>query len=143
MHRSHPAILAEASIGAMGFLDRILGRGTAENLPKLPTEVEEVNVGTLRVRTAAEWVMVIASPDAADQLLDAARSRRARRLHPGGRPLTVVPVKRDKRIVLDPKVGWVLPLTEVQAEALVSGARSEPGEYEIADLGLALVVEKQ
>jgi hypothetical protein len=143
MHRSHPAILAEASIGAMGFLDRILGRGTAENLPKLPTEVEEVNVGKLQVRTAAEWVMVIASPDAADQLLDAARTRRARRLHPGGRPLTVVPVKRDTRIVLDPKIGWVLPLTEVQADALTASARSEPGEYEIEDLGVALVVEKQ
>lgn len=143
MHRSHPAILTEASIGAMGFLDRILGRGAAENLPKLPAEVEEVKVGTLQVRTAAEWVMVIASPDAAEQLLDAARTRRARRLHPGGRPLTVVPVKRDKRIVLDPKIGWVLPLTEAQADALAAGARSEPGEYEIADLGVALVVEER
>ncbi len=143
MHRSHPAILAETTIGAMGFLDRIFGRGTAENLPKLPAEVQEVNVGGLQVRTAAEWVMVLASPDAAEQLLDAARSRSARRLHPGGRPLTVVPVKREKRIVLDPKVGWVLPLTQSQADALVAGASSEPGEYEIADLGVALVVEKQ
>ncbi len=133
MHRSHPAILAETTIGAMGFLDRIFGRGTAENLPKLPAEVQEVNVGGLQVRTAAEWVMVLASP----------RSRSARRLHPGGRPLTVVPVKREKRIVLDPKVGWVLPLTQSQADALVAGASSEPGEYEIADLGVALVVEKQ
>ena len=143
MHRSHPAILAETTIGAMGFLDRIFGRGTAENLPKLPAEVQEVNVGGLQVRTAAEWVMVLASPDAAEQLLDAARSRSARRLHPGGRPLTVVPVKREKRIVLDPKVGWVLPLTQSQADAVVAGASSEPGEYEIADLGVALVVEKQ
>lgn len=126
----------------MGFLDRILGRGTAVHLPKVPAEVEEVGVDALQVRTAAEWVMVIVSPTAAAALLDAAHSRRPQRLRPAGqRPLTVVPVRRKTRIVLDPTIGWVLPLTREQAEALNAAARAEPGEYEIPSLGVALIVE--
>ncbi len=121
----------------MKFFDRLFGRTPSPALAKLPAEdFPTLEVARLAVRMAEDLLIVTVSPDAADPLADAARTARPLRLTSGGaRPVTFVPVARPTRPVLDPRLGWIIPLTE--GLATVAPA---PGDYEITEW-LAVVVE--
>lgn len=114
----------------MGLWETIFGRG--EGLPVLPEEAGILEVGTLNVRTAAEWVIVTVDTRGMAALIDAARQRSTLQLRGPGRAVTAVPSRHPEKIVLDPKHGWVLPLTPAAAKELASLSPSgeNPLEFE-------------
>ena len=121
----------------MKFFDRLFGRTPSPELAKLPAEdVPTLEVARLAVRLAQDLLIVTVAPAAAGPLADAARTARPLRLTSGeARPVTFVPVRTPTRPVLDPRLGWIIPLVDGLA-----GVASDPGDYEITEW-LAVVVE--
>lgn len=126
----------------MGLFLRIFGSG--EGLPELPEEAGILDVATLTVRTAAEWVIVSVDAPGMRALIDASRQRTPLQLRGPGRAVTFVPTRRAEKIVLDPDHGWVVPLTG-EATSEISGLTAETGENMLetpfaGDARLAVVV---
>ena len=121
----------------MGLFDRLFRRDR-ERLPSLPEEARILDVDKLSVRTASELVILTVDVAGAATLIDAARDQAPLQLRGPGRPVTVVPVKREEKIVLDPDHGWIIPLTAAQA-ANVAALEVAPSENELGDW--AIVIE--
>lgn len=67
--------------------------------------------------TEEKMVIVTTSADALDLLAtgDAVQLR-----HPGARDVTFVPVGRESVPVLDPKLGWIIPVTPATADEIAA-----------------------
>lgn len=129
----------------MGLLQRIFGSG--EGLPELPEEAGILDVTTLSVRTAAEWVIVTVDTGGMRALIDASLQRTPLQLRGPGRAVTFVPTRHAEKIVLDPDHGWVVPLTR-EAAAEVSGLSPAEAENPLAaefvgGTRLAIVVDAE
>ncbi|MDR7328875.1 hypothetical protein [Corynebacterium guangdongense] len=121
----------------MKFFDRLFGRTPSPELAKVPVgDIPTLELARLAVRLAQDLLIVTVSPAAAGPLADAARTARPLRLTSGqARPVTFVPVSTPTRPVLDPRLGWIIPLVDGVADVA-----AEPGDYEITEW-LAVVVE--
>lgn len=60
--------------------------------------------------------------------------------HPDERNVTFVPVNREAVPVLDPNLGWIIPVTEETAAELAETPKG-PGEHELRSLHLGLILE--
>ncbi len=132
----------------MALMDRVkaaLGIAPARKLVEFPETFSQVSVDTLHVHTANltpdtdEKLVIVTLPAAAlERLLPI--DAPVQLTHPTERPVTFVPVERDADPLLDPNLGWIIPVTPATAaelEALPAG----PGEYELTTLHLGLIVE--
>lgn len=116
-----------------------------EKLIDYPEDVDTLPVRDLEVRVANldpdtdEKLIIIALPLAAFAGLT--RIDAPLRVAPAeGRAVTFVPVRADADPALDPNLGWIIPVTGATAAQLRSMPLT-PGEYELASVHLALVVE--
>ncbi|MGP6173755.1 hypothetical protein [Corynebacterium sp. A21] len=123
----------------MGFLDRF--RRSGPKRIDVPEHLPPVEVSTLHVRTAEQLVVLLTSLEGVHALADAARSRTAVQLRCGdARPVSLIPVPHERSVpTLDPKLGWLIPASPAVCAELAR--LSGPGEYELANLNLAVVVE--
>lgn len=129
----------------MGLLSRarqLLGLGHTP-LVDVPDRFTPLNVERLQVHTAKlspdmeeKMVIVTTSADALDLLAtgDAVQLR-----HPGARDVTFVPVRRETVPVLDPKLGWIIPVTPATADEIAALPKG-PGEHELCALHLGLIL---
>lgn len=132
----------------MNLLDRVklaLGFEPAKRLVDFPDEYRQVAVEKLAVHTANlspdtdEKLVVVTLPQSALEhlsLLDAPLQLTS----PNQRPVTWVPVDRAADPLLDPNLGWIIPVTPSTAAEL-AGLPTGPGAYELESLHLGLVVE--
>lgn len=130
----------------MGFLSRarqLLGLGHTP-LVDFPDRFEPLDVDKLEVHTAklspdTEEKMVIVTTSAA--ALDRIAADGAVQLrHEGQRGVTFVPVEREAVPVLDPNLGWIIPVTPATARELAELPKG-PGEHELSALHLGLIVQ--
>ncbi|MCG7236996.1 hypothetical protein [Corynebacterium sp. ACRQP] len=130
----------------MGLLSRarqLLGLGHTP-LVDFPDRYEPLDVDKLEVHTAklspdTEEKMVIVTTSAAALDRIAAGGAVQLRLE-GERDVTFVPVGREAVPVLDPKLGWIIPVTPATAKELAELPKG-PGEHELRSLHLGLIVE--
>lgn len=131
----------------MGIIDRAreLFGLKQPRLVELPDRVVPVVVDKLQVHTAR------LSPDTNEKIIIVTTSARAleelsriddavQLTSPTARPVTFVPVDRRSEPVLDPKYGWIIPVTRETA-AEFAGLAKGPGEHELSTLHLGLVLE--
>ena len=130
----------------MGLLSRarqLLGLGHTP-LVDFPDRFEPLDVDKLEVHTAklspdTEEKMVIVTTSAA--ALDRIAAGGAVQLrHEGQRDVTFVPVEREAVPVLDPNLGWIIPVTPATAKELAELPKG-PGEHELSALHLGLILE--
>lgn len=129
----------------MGFMDRIrsaLGFTGTHRLVEFPDEVRQVPVDKLEVHTATlspdtdEKLVIVTMPASALPLIDGPTQL----THEGGRPVTWAPVNKPANPLLDPNLGWIIPVTPETAAEL-AGLPEGPGEHELASLHLGLILE--
>lgn len=129
----------------MGLLSRArqllgLGHTPLVDVPDqfTPLDVERLQVHTAKLSpdTEEKMVIVTTSADALDLLAtgDAVQLR-----HPGARDVTFVPVGRESVPVLDPKLGWIIPVTPATADEIAALPKG-PGEHELCALHLGLIL---
>lgn len=131
---------------AMGLLSRarqLLGLGHTP-LVDFPEQFEPVDVDRLQVHTAKlspdteeKMVIVTTTPKALERI---AAGGAVKLRHPGERDVTFVPVGRDAVPVLDPKLGWLIPVSPATASELTALPKG-PGEHELHSLHLGLMLE--
>lgn len=134
----------------MGFMEALrafLGGPRETPLVDYPAEVNsiavdfcEVNVVNLDPDTD-EKLVIVTLPLAAFELIQGIRDP-LRLTPPDGRAVTFVPVDIDANPALDPTVGWIIPVN-ARTAAELRGLPATVGEYELASLHLALVVEER
>lgn len=127
----------------MGLLERarqLFGIGPAP-LVDVPARVEAVDVDRLHVHTARispdsneRLVILTVSAGALEHMGKAVQLTR-----PTERAVTFVPVKQAADPVLDPKLGWIIPVTPETAAELAA-LPPGPGEHELSSLHLGLVL---
>ena len=130
----------------MGLLSRarqLLGLGPTP-LVDFPDRFEPLDVDKLEVHTAklspdTEEKMVIVTTSAA-ALERIAADGAVQLRHEGERDVTFVPVSREAVPVLDPKLGWIIPVTPATAAELAELPKG-PGEHELSALHLGLILE--
>ncbi|GAB3076952.1 hypothetical protein [Corynebacterium aquatimens] len=132
----------------MGLFDFFTGqrRSPEEKPAELPKrDVHSVEVDALSVHTAhlspeTEEVLVIVTttPDALE--LIRAVHHPLRLTSGDARPVIFAPSKKSAAPVVDPRHGWIIPVTAATAEELRS-LPPGPGEHELTTLHLALVIE--
>lgn len=112
---------------------------------ELPRDVGEVAVDKLSVHTAhlspdTDEVLVIItmSQDGLDAVRNYSGPVRLRAAK--SRPVTLSPTKKKASPVVDPKHGWIIPVTAETADELRS-LPPGPGEHELATIHVAFVVE--
>lgn len=125
----------------MGFLKRIFSRDTGPQHIGLPDNIPATEVAALHVHTAENLVVISTGVDGARVIIDAARTSTAQQLRSGdARPVNLIPLEHGNSVpALDPKLGWLIPVSPDTAAELLKIAG--PGEYELASLNLAVVVE--
>ncbi|WP_143338999.1 hypothetical protein [Corynebacterium fournieri] len=130
----------------MGLLSRarqLLGLGPTP-LVDFPERFEPVDVDRLHVHTAKlspeteeKMVIVTTSSSALERI---AAGGAVQLNHPGERDVTFVPVHREAVPVLDPNLGWIIPVTAETAAELAALPKG-PGEHELSSLHLGLVLQ--
>lgn len=133
----------------MGFMDRVrgvFGGDTTPRLVELPRRYERVEVAHLGVHTANlspdtdEKLVIITTTSEALEALRGLRGALQLVAPEQERPVTFIPAKHAEAPVLDPKQGWLIPVspaTAAELQALPAG----PGEHELATIHLGLVLE--
>ncbi|QGU06804.1 hypothetical protein COCCU_04280 [Corynebacterium occultum] len=126
----------------MGFLDRILGRNQGPLHIVPPADLPVTEVELLQVHTAEQLVILTTSINGARAIIDAARNAVPKQLRcKEARPVSLIPQNHSRSSpTLDPKLGWLIPISPGTAAELLKIDR--PGEYELEHLNLALVVQK-
>lgn len=126
-------------------MDRVksaLGIVPARKLVEMPQEVRRVDVDKLHVHTANlspdtdEKMVIVTMPAEALLLIDGPTQL----THHAERPVTFAPVERDADPLLDPNLGWIIPLTPATAAEL-RALPPGPGEHELSSLHLGLILE--
>lgn len=130
----------------MGLLSRarqLLGLGHTP-LVDFPDQYEPLDVDKLEVHTAKlspdteEKMVIVTTSAAALDRIAAGGAVQLRR--EGERDVTFVPVDREAVPVLDPKLGWIIPVTPATGRELAELPKG-PGEHELSSLHLGLIVE--
>lgn len=130
----------------MGLLSRarqLLGLGHTP-LVDFPDRFEPLDVDRLEVHTAKlspdteEKMVIVTTSAAALDRIAAGGAVQLRR--EGERDVTFVPVDREAVPVLDPKLGWIIPVTPAMAAELAELPKG-PGEHELSALHLGLILE--
>lgn len=129
----------------MGLLSRarqLLGLGPTPlvDFPDrfTPLDVDRLKVHTAKLSPDTEEKMVIVTASAA--VLGQIASGEAVQLrHPGERDVTFVPVRREAVPVLDPNLGWIIPVAPATAAELAALPKG-PGEHELSSLHLGLIL---
>ena len=130
----------------MGFLSRarqLLGLGHTP-LVDFPDRYEPLDVDKLEVHTAKlspdteEKMVIVTTSAAALERIAAGGAVQLR--HEDERDVTFVPVGREAVPVLDPKLGWIIPVTPATATELAELPKG-PGEHELSALHLGLILE--
>lgn len=126
----------------MGFLDRILGRNRGPQRIVLPDELPVSEVELLQVHAAEQLVIITTSLQGARAIIHAARNATPTQLRVGeSRPVALIPQDHDRSVpTLDPKLGWLIPLSPAVAGELLK--IDGPGEYTLEHLNLAVVVQE-
>lgn len=130
----------------MGLLSRarqLLGLGHTP-LVDFPDRFEPLDVDKLEVHTAKlspdteEKMVIVTTSAAALERIAAGGAVQLR--HGNERDVTFVPVGREAVPVLDPKLGWIIPVTPATATELAELPKG-PGEHELSALHLGLILE--
>ena len=130
----------------MGLLSRarqLLGLGHTP-LVDFPDRYEPLDVDKLEVHTAKlspdteEKMVIVTTSAAALERIAAGGAVQLR--HGDERDVTFVPVGREAVPVLDPKLGWIIPVTPATATELAELPKG-PGEHELSALHLGLILE--
>lgn len=130
----------------MGLLSRarqLLGLGHTP-LVDFPDRFEPLDVDKLEVHTAKlspdteEKMVIVTTSAAALERIAAGGAVQLR--HGDERDVTFVPVGREAVPVLDPKLGWIIPVTPATATELAELPKG-PGEHELSALHLGLILE--
>ena len=130
----------------MGLLSRarqLLGLGHTP-LVDFPDRFEPLDVDKLEVHTAKlspdteEKMVIVTTSAAALERIAAGGAVQLR--HEDERDVTFVPVGREAVPVLDPKLGWIIPVTPATATELAELPKG-PGEHELSALHLGLILE--
>ena len=128
----------------MGLLSRArqllgLGHTPLVDFPDRFEPLDKLEVHTAKLSPDTEEKMVIVTTTVA--ALDRIAAGGAVQLrHEGERDVTFVPVDREAVPVLDPKLGWIIPVTPATARELAELPKG-PGEHELSALHLGLIVE--
>lgn len=125
----------------MGFLDRF--RRTGPKRIDVPEQLPTAEVAELHVHTAEDLAVISTDAAGARALIHTASSRTAVQLICGDkRPVSLIPLSHDRSAPsLDPKLGWLIPLSPETCEEIVQVVSADPGgEYELNSLNLAVVV---
>ena len=124
----------------------LFGFGNGERLVEFPSRFERVQVDALHVHTVnlspdtdEKIVVVTSTPDMIERLRGLRAPVQVFSCE-SERPVTFVPSKRTDAPVLDPKQGWIIPVSPATAEEL-SGLPSGPGEHQLSTVHLGLVLE--
>ncbi|EEI17666.1 hypothetical protein [Corynebacterium lipophiloflavum] len=132
-------------MGLRDALRALFGAAVETPLVDYPAAPAELAVSVLEVRTlnlspdTDEKLVVLTLPPGVTQR--AAGSDTALRLVPEtGRAVTFVRVNFDADPALDPKLGWIIPVTDATAAEL-RALPEGPGEHELTSIHLAIVVE--
>lgn len=132
----------------MAFLERIRALFTGDTtapLVEYPEEFERVEVQRLEVHTANlspdtdEKLVILTTTPAVLTVLKNATGP-VQFVADGSRPVTFVPVEKRADPLLDPNLGWLIPVTEVTSReftTLPDGA----GAHELASIHMGVVLE--
>ena len=104
-----------------------------------PLDVDKLEVHTAKLSPDTEEKMVIVTTSAA-ALERIAAGGAVQLRHGDERDVTFVPVGREAVPVLDPKLGWIIPVTPATATELAELPKG-PGEHELSALHLGLILE--
>lgn len=132
----------------MAFLERIRALFAGDNEPPLvecPEEFERVEVPRLHVHTAnlspdTDEVLVIITTTPALLSVLKQTPGPVQAVCEGARPVTFVPVEKRANPLLDPKLGWLIPVTEATRREIAT-TPDGPGAHEFSSLHLGLVLE--
>lgn len=132
----------------MAFLERIRALFAGDNeapLVEYPEEFERVEVPRLHVHTAnlspdTDEVLVIITTTPALLSVLKQTPGPVQAVCEGARPVTFVPVEKRANPLLDPKLGWLIPVTEATRREIVT-TPDGPGAHEFSSLHLGLVLE--
>lgn len=128
----------------MGFMDWLTG-ANRERLVEMPTSFERVEVPALHVHTANlspdtdEKIVILTTTPVVLEELRAMRGA-VQFVAADERAVTFVPSKSASAPVLDPKQGWIIPVSPATARELQS-LPAGPGEYELESIHVGLVLE--
>lgn len=132
----------------MAFLERIRALFTGDDtapLVEYPDQFERVEVPRLEVHTAnlspdTDEVLVILTTTPA--LLGVLKETLGpvQAVCEGARPVTFVPVAKRADPLLDPNLGWLIPVTEATRREIAT-TPDGPGAHEFSSLHLGLVLE--
>lgn len=132
----------------MAFLERIRALFAGDNeapLVEYPEEFERVEVPHLHVHTANlspdtdELLVIITTTPALLSVLKQTPGP-VQAVCEGARPVTFVPVEKRANPLLDPKLGWLIPVTETTRREIAT-TPDGPGAHEFSSLHLGLVLE--
>lgn len=132
----------------MAFLERIRALFAGDNeapLVEYPEDFERVEVPHLHVHTANlspdtdELLVIITTTPALLSVLKQTPGP-VQAVCEGARPVTFVPVEKRANPLLDPKLGWLIPVTEATRREIATTPEG-PGAHEFSSLHLGLVLE--
>ncbi|MCP1387709.1 hypothetical protein M5J20_05835 [Corynebacterium sp. TA-R-1] len=128
----------------MGFMDWVRGSGR-ERLVEMPTSYGRVEVPVLHIHTANlspdtdEKIVILTTTPVVLEELRGMRGAVQFVAH-DERAVTFVPSKSAEAPVLDPKHGWIIPVSPATAREL-QALPAGPGEHELESIHLGLVLE--
>lgn len=136
------------------FMDRIRGvlgerrRAAAKKntLVEYPTRAEQVHVETLAVHTANlspdtdEKLVIITTTASALAALQQLRGAIQLVSNTAERIVTFTPTRSGVNPVLDPKRGWIIPVSPATAREL-QALPAGPGEHELESIHLGIIIE--
>lgn len=132
----------------MAFLERIRALFTGETtapLVEYPEEFERVEVQRLEVHTANlspdtdEKLVILTTTPAVLTVLKNATGP-VQFVADGARPVTFVPVEKRADPLLDPNLGWLIPVTEETSRELAT-LPDGAGEHALASIHVGVVLE--
>ena len=135
----------------MDFIHALMGdtrrAGATKNaLAQYPARVERVQVQTLAVHTANlfpdtdEKLIIVTTTTAALTALQQLRGPIQLTSKNAERAVTFTPSRPGVSPVLDPKHGWIIPVSPATAHELQQ-LPAGPGEYELESIHLGLILE--
>lgn len=119
----------------MGFFDRFFNR-----VPTVRVAHLSVHTANLSPDTDEKLVIITTTPAGLDALRKFRGPVQLLADAPTSRPVTFTPTDSASDPTLDPKTGWIIPVT-AQTAAELAALPPGPGQYELESIHLGLVVE--
>lgn len=145
LRKAHPLPHTLITMKLTDVFRALFRQNNNEPLPHYPEEVSVAEVNTLEVHTAhltpdTKEVLVIVTLDPEAFRLARSVSEPLRMTCGDARPVTWVPVTSPTPPVLDPNLGWIIPLTPETQQELQATAE-DATEIELETTNVALVVK--